>query len=192
MIVMSPARADDQITLRSDSLAEVIRTIGTNGYGRACLGLFEQSLDADHWALFHYRASNSVGCVATASRMYAAAAQENINRFVGRCYRVDPSLILLKQQHPESACVIRIEIAPVVAMRQHHVVVEQIGERQIGGVIAIAVYYRMTHFRLELHPRHEVGNPDAFPRVVESRPCGHAVEIGDLATLRQRAEFLVR
>jgi hypothetical protein len=110
MIVMSPARADDRITLRSDSLAEVIKTIGTDGYGRACLGLFEQSLDADHWALFHYRASNSVGCIATASRMYVAAAQENINRFVGRCYRVDPSLIVLKQQHPESACVIKIEI----------------------------------------------------------------------------------
>jgi hypothetical protein len=82
MIVMSPARADDRITLRSDSLGEVIKTIGTNGYGRACLGLFEQSLDADHWALFHYRANNSVSCIATASRMYIAAAQENINRFV--------------------------------------------------------------------------------------------------------------
>jgi DNA-binding CsgD family transcriptional regulator len=120
MIVMAPARADDRITLHSDSLAEVIKTIGTEGYGRACLGLFEQSLDADHWALFHYRANNSVGCIATASRMYAAAAQENINRFVGRCYRVDPSLTLLKQQHPESACVIKIEIGDIQDRQYRH------------------------------------------------------------------------
>ena len=120
MIVISPARADDRITLRSDSLGEVIKAIGTNGYGRACLELFEQSLDADHWALFHYRPNNSVDCVATASRMYVAAAQENIDRFVVRCHRVDPSLIVLKKQRPDNTCVIKIEIGDIRDRQYRH------------------------------------------------------------------------
>ena len=36
MIVIAPARADDRITLRGDSLGEVIKAIGTNCHGRAC------------------------------------------------------------------------------------------------------------------------------------------------------------
>lgn len=120
MIVIAPARADDRITLRSDSLGEVIKAIGTNGYGRACLELFEESLDADHWALFHYRSNNSVDCVATASRMYMAAALENIDRFVGRCHRVDPSLIVLKKQRPDNTCVIKIEIGDIRDQQYRH------------------------------------------------------------------------
>ena len=97
MIVMSPPRADDRITFRSDSLGDVITAIGTDGYSKACLTLFERALDAEHWALFHYR-PNSVDCMATASRVHMAAALENVDRFVVRCHRVDPSLTLLKQQ----------------------------------------------------------------------------------------------
>jgi DNA-binding CsgD family transcriptional regulator len=120
MIVISSARAEDRITLRSDSLGEVIKAIGTNGYGRACLEFFQQSLDAEHWALFHYRPNNSVGCVATASRMYVAAAQENIDRFVARCHRVDPSLIVLKKQRPDYSCVIKIEIEDIRDQQYRH------------------------------------------------------------------------
>jgi DNA-binding CsgD family transcriptional regulator len=120
MIVIAPARADDRITLRSDSLGEVINAIGTNGYGRACLELFEQTLDADHWALFHYRPNNSVDCVATASRVYMAAALENIDRFVGRCHRVDPSLIVLKKQRPDNTCVIKMEIGDIRDQQYRH------------------------------------------------------------------------
>jgi DNA-binding CsgD family transcriptional regulator len=120
MIVISPAHADDSITLRSDSLGEVIKAIGTSSYGRACLELFEESLDADHWALFHYRSNNSVDCVATASRVYMAAAQENIDRFVVRCHRVDPSLIMLKKQRPDNTCVIKIEIGDIRDQQYRH------------------------------------------------------------------------
>jgi DNA-binding CsgD family transcriptional regulator len=120
MIVISPARADDRISLRSDSLGDVIKAIGTNGYGRACLELFEESLDADHWALFHYRPNNSVDCVATASRVYMAAALENIDRFVVRCHRVDPSLIVLKKQRPDNTCVIKIEIGDIRDQQYRH------------------------------------------------------------------------
>ena len=121
MIVISPARADDRISLRSDSLGDVIKAIGTNGYGRACLELFEESLDADHWALFHYRPNNSVDCVATASRVHMAAALENIDRFVVRCHRVDPSLIVLKKQRPDDdTCVIKMETGEIRDQQYRH------------------------------------------------------------------------
>ena len=120
MIVMSPARSDDRIAIPTKSLGDVINSIGTSGYGRACLELFEQSLDADHWALFHYNANNSVNCIATASRIYMAAAQENINRFVVRCYKVDPSLIVLKQRQPEGSCVTKMEIGDIRDRQYRH------------------------------------------------------------------------
>jgi DNA-binding CsgD family transcriptional regulator len=120
MIVISPASSDDRITFRTESLGEVIEAIGTDGYGRACLSLFEQSLEAEHWALFHYRANNSVDCIATASRFYVAAAQENIDRFVVRCHKVDPSMIVLKQQQPELSCVTKIEIGDIRDRQYRH------------------------------------------------------------------------
>jgi hypothetical protein len=82
MIVISPACLDDRLSLRADAFADVIMAIGTNRYGEACLDLFGESLDAEHWALFHYRAVRSVSCLATASRMHAAAALDNIGKFV--------------------------------------------------------------------------------------------------------------
>jgi DNA-binding CsgD family transcriptional regulator len=120
MFVISPARSDDRITLPTKSLGDVINSIGTNGYGRACLELFKQSLDADHWALFHYHANNSVNCIATASRIYMAAAQENINRFVVRCHKVDPSLIVLKQRRSEPSCVTKMEIGDIQDRQYRH------------------------------------------------------------------------
>ncbi len=120
MIFISPARSNDRITLPIEGLGEVIKTIGTNRYGQACLELFEDSLDADHWALFHYHAKNSVNCIATASRVHVAAAQENINKFVVPCHKVDPSLTMLKQRYPELSCVIKIEIGDIRDRQYRH------------------------------------------------------------------------
>ena len=82
MIVISPACPDDRLSLRADAFADVIMAIGTGRYGEACLDLFGEALDAEHWALFHYRADHSVNCLATASRMHAAAAL--IHHFIFR------------------------------------------------------------------------------------------------------------
>jgi DNA-binding CsgD family transcriptional regulator len=120
MIVISPACPDDRITIRANIMGDVIRSIGTDRYAGACLDLFGQSLDAEHWALFHYRADNSVSCVATASRVHAAAALENIDRFVLRCHRVDPSLIALKQQHRERTCVSKMNIEDIADQQYRH------------------------------------------------------------------------
>jgi DNA-binding CsgD family transcriptional regulator len=113
MIVISVGNSDARISLRADSFAEVIKSIGTHDYRTACLDLFEEALDAQHWALFRYRANNSVSCIATASRVYMDAAQENIDRFVVRCHRVDPSVVALKQRSPEQTCVTKMEIGDI-------------------------------------------------------------------------------
>ena len=113
MIVISPAHSDERITLRADVFGQVIDAIGTESYGKACFELFEQVLDAEHWALFQYRANRSMSCVATASRAYATAAKENCSKFVARCHSVDPSLIALKRQHPSAKCVTKIDIGDI-------------------------------------------------------------------------------
>jgi DNA-binding CsgD family transcriptional regulator len=120
MIVISPATADDRITLRADSIGQVIEAVGTCAYGRACLELFEHSLDAEHWALFRYRADSAVSCIATASRVYRAAAQENIDGFVVRYHRVDPSMVALRQRLPEQTCVTKIEIGDIRDRQYRH------------------------------------------------------------------------
>jgi DNA-binding CsgD family transcriptional regulator len=120
MIVITPASSDDRITLQTDSFGQVIKAIGTHGYDWACLKLFEQSLDAEHWALFHYRENDSVSCIATASRVYMAAAQENIDRFVTRCHRVDPSVVALKQRCSGQTCVTKIDIGDIRDRQYRH------------------------------------------------------------------------
>lgn len=59
-------------------------------------------------------------CIATASRMYMAAALGNIDRFVQHCHRVDPSLIALKQRGPERPCVARMEIGDIKDRQYRH------------------------------------------------------------------------
>ena len=76
--------------------------------------------DAEHRALFHYRANNSVSCVATASWVHMAAAQENIDRFVVRCHRVDPSFVALKRRFPEQTCVTKIDIGDIQDRQYRH------------------------------------------------------------------------
>jgi len=120
MLVISPACADDRITIRANIMGDVIGSIGTNRYASACLDLFGQSLDAEHWALFHYHADRSVSCIATASRVHAAAALKNIDRFVMHCHRVDPSLIALKQQYQDRACVTKMHIEDIQDRQYRH------------------------------------------------------------------------
>lgn len=150
MIVISPAGSDGPITLRTESFGQVIKAIGTRDYAGACLNLFEQSLDAEHWALFHYRTNNSVSCIATASRVYATAAQENIDRFVTRCHRVDPSVVALKQRSPEQTCVTKMDIGDIRDRQYRHCFeLTHVQERlsffsRIGGDLYQLSIYRGT------------------------------------------------
>jgi DNA-binding CsgD family transcriptional regulator len=102
MMIVSPVRADERLVLRSDDLCGVVKSIGTQSYGDACLALLEKALNAEHWALFRFRSNSPLKCVATGSVRRKAAAQENIDRFVVRCHNVDPSVQAISKRNFKS------------------------------------------------------------------------------------------
>lgn len=108
------------MVLRTDTFADAVAALGTAEYGRACFRVFEQSFDVDHWALFRYQARQPVRCIATASRAYAAAAEKNVDFFVNRCYRFDPSLIAFKEQHTDRPCLVKMGISDIHDMQYRH------------------------------------------------------------------------
>ena len=106
MMFVSPARSEERMVLRTESLAAAVEAVGTPAYAKACFRVLEESFDVDHWALFRYGSGNSVKCLATASRAYEAAAEQNISSFVSRCYRFDPALTAFRQCTPDGPCLI--------------------------------------------------------------------------------------
>ena len=120
MMVMSPARTEARMVLRTDTFAHAVTALGTNGYGRACFRVFEQSFDVDHWALFRYTTTQSVKCIATASRAFEAAAEKNVDLFLHRCFRFDPSLIAFRQQHSERPCLVKMAISDIHDSQYRH------------------------------------------------------------------------
>jgi len=92
MIVVSPVSFDEDLTLRTHNLCEVVRSIGTNSYGDACFHLLQRVLNAEHWALFRFRSGSPLKCVANGSGHHKVAAKENCDRFVVRCHNADPSI----------------------------------------------------------------------------------------------------
>ena len=93
MIVVSPAYSDERLNLSTRDACEVVNSVGSETpYGDVCFAMLERALNAEHWALFRFRSGSPLNCVATASKRDKAAAKENCDRFVGRCYSVDPSV----------------------------------------------------------------------------------------------------
>jgi len=113
MIVVSPARAEERMVLKTDSLAEVVEAVGTPAYPRACFRVLAEAFDVDHWALFRYGASDSVRCLATASRAYERAAERNIDDFVSRCHRFDPALGVYRQRLNGHPCLVKMAIGDI-------------------------------------------------------------------------------
>jgi DNA-binding CsgD family transcriptional regulator len=107
-------------TLPIKSVAELIASIGTERYATTCLDVLDDYFDIDHWALFRYRSDSTVQCVASASRIYAAAAQANVQQFIDRCHRVDPSLIALRQRPSESACIAAMQVGDIHDRQYRH------------------------------------------------------------------------
>ena len=113
MIVISPACTNARVSLQSSHIGEVVRSIGTERYSKACFDVFEQPLEVNTWLLMRYSRDNSVRCVANASRSYALAVSEAIDRFVAGFYSVDPSLLAFRAQRLQSDCVVKIEIGDI-------------------------------------------------------------------------------
>src|SRR5262249_59400336 len=93
VVRISPTRADMRWAVPAGIVHELIEAPATEGYHATCLQILDDSCDADHWALFQYSRAGVVRCLASASKVHAAAARSNVEQFVNRCHRVDPSLI---------------------------------------------------------------------------------------------------
>ncbi len=113
MLVISPARSSEHITIPAEGFGRIIGAIGTAGYDGACFDLLERLLGVDHWALFQYPGNTSISCIATASRVKAAAARANIDKFVGHCHHVDPALPILRRQPHRQPCMVNIGIKDI-------------------------------------------------------------------------------
>jgi len=90
MLVVYPVRSEERISLNAPDFRDVVKSVGTDTYARACLSFLENSVNADQWALFRFRSGIPLKCVATASMHHRAAALQNIDRYVIRCHSVDP------------------------------------------------------------------------------------------------------
>jgi DNA-binding CsgD family transcriptional regulator len=120
MLIVNPARFDDRMVYRTQALANAIGALGTTGFGRACFGVFEQFFDVDHWALFRYGVADPVKCIATASRNHEAAAGRNVELFLTRCHRVDPSLIAFRRERTARPCLVKMGVSDIDDLQYRH------------------------------------------------------------------------
>ena len=113
MLVISPARSSERITLPAEGFGKIISSAGTESYGGACIELLEMLLGVDHWALFQYPSNTSINCLAMASRTKAAVVRANIDKFLGGYHSFDPSLAILRREPHEQPCVVNIDISDI-------------------------------------------------------------------------------
>lgn len=148
MLVISPARSSEHITLPVEEFGNIISSVGSAGYDDACLGLLERLLDIDHWMLFQYSGSTSINCIATASRTKAVAVRANIAKFLGRCHSFDPSLPVSRRQPHGQPCMVNVGIADLED-RQHRECFEAAGteERLSYFIRTSEEIYQLSIFR---------------------------------------------
>jgi DNA-binding CsgD family transcriptional regulator len=113
MISVSPAHGEERMVLRTDLVAELVGAVGTPAYAKTCFRVLAESFDVDHWALFHYGRGDSVRCLATASRAYETAAEQNVSVFVSRCHKVDPALGAYRQNSRGDPWLIKMAIGDI-------------------------------------------------------------------------------
>src|SRR5713101_7287158 len=73
-------------------------------------------------------------------------------------------------------------------MREQHVLGVEFGQRQVGRVVVVAVEDDEARRGLRANGRQDMLRADALPGIVEARPGGDAVDVGDLAERRLGAE----
>jgi DNA-binding CsgD family transcriptional regulator len=120
MIRISSSRVDLRHALPTAAVSALLDSIGTQGFPDTCLYLLNEHFDVDHWALFHHGAQSGVCCVASASRVRSAAAQANVEQFIERCHRVDPSLSAIRREHPEPACIAEMQAEDIRDRQYRH------------------------------------------------------------------------
>jgi DNA-binding CsgD family transcriptional regulator len=118
MLVLCPVPTNQTITIRSDLIAHVINTIGTERYDRTCLDAIELA-DVEHWVLYRFRRNNSISCIAAHSRQHVAAAKENIGHYQERYHKIDPALLAINKNF-QSTCITKVDINDIRDVQYRH------------------------------------------------------------------------
>ena len=113
MLEILPARSSKSITIPTESLARVIHAVGSPGYDTACCTLLAQLLGVDRWTLFRRSHDTSISCMAWASHTKVEAVRASVDKFLGRCHSVDPSMAMLSRQPHRNPCMIKISISDI-------------------------------------------------------------------------------
>ena len=119
MQVVYPVRSQERLTLSTYNLHQVVKSVGTDAYARACLSFLGNSVNADQWALFRFRSGIPLKCVATASLHHRAAALQNIDRYVVRCHSVDPCIKAVSK-HPAASTLTKLDINDIEDSQYRH------------------------------------------------------------------------
>src|SRR5215471_16612127 len=85
---------------------------------------------------------------------------------------------------------VRLKVLAIMAIRQHHVLVQEFVDLQVGRVTAITMHENVTRLRLKRRQLHEIADLNPFPTVVIARPRGDAMKIRGLTVYWQLAEFV--
>jgi DNA-binding CsgD family transcriptional regulator len=148
MVVVSPVWPNEPVTFQSRHANEVVQSIGTERYSKACFELFEQPLDVDQLALFRYNHDASVNCIAQASRSYTIAAKEAINWFLERCYSVDPSLSAVKFGPRHLSYVVRTELSDIRDRQYRHCYDSTHVQERLSFFLCVGSdFYQLSVFR---------------------------------------------
>src|SRR5262249_41647341 len=97
----------------------------------------------------------------------------------------------VRDQETRRAAVLRRQRLAVEAGRHQALATEQVVERQVGRVAAVAVRHEVGRRRLlEARRREQVVDRDPLPDGSELAPLGHAVDVDREFSPRQRLELL--
>src|SRR5437867_730215 len=100
--------------------------------------------------------------------------------------------IELRYHEAARTAVVGLEVTPVVSERQERVVVREVLEREVRGVIGVGVDHHKLRAGQDRDPREKLVDPHALPSVVEPRPARDAVDIGGARHAREPEELLPR
>src|SRR5262245_14480531 len=95
----------------------------------------------------------------------------------------------LGQDQPYGPAVVGLEVAASVLERQDDVVLDEIVERRVGGVVRVGVLHDERGLGSRPYPVDDRADRHAFPDVVELRPARHAVDVRGDRDPRQLQEL---
>ena len=98
--------------------------------------------------------------------------------------------VIFRNNRAHRATMIARDLLPFPFIGEQNVGIGEIGQSQIGRVAIMAVKHYMRGGRFWLHDRQQMRSGDPLPMIIEARPGGNAVNVGDVLKLGLRQEIL--